>query len=487
MLTASLVVLNLLGGYIGGRLDLSPGKAYTLSSGTRRVLGNLNDLVTIKVFASAELPTEVALMKRDVDDLLRDVRAAGRNRIRVVERDPSSDDAARTDAQSLGIQPVQFNVIGQSELQVKQGYLGLAIQHGGKSETVPFVQQTDDLEYRLVSSIRNLTRASKPAVGLLAEQPGGPRGGYQLLEEELGKSYEVRPLLPSDTTGADTALAAIVLLGAPDTVPAVQLARLQRYIDRGGSILLLAGGMTISPQAPFAQPRSLPWNTLLQRFGVSVRGDMAYDLLANEAIPVPSDFGRVLQVYPFFIRAESSRETPINREIGAAVLTWASTIDTAKAARGTVTPLLVTSEAGGTFTSATSINPRSDFPRTDLGRKLLGVVVTSRDGKGGRAVIVGSTDFAADRFVQGAPENLALALNAVDWLAQDEELIAIRSKERRPVPLVFQSAAERELSKYANVVGLPLLVALVGMAHLIRRRRRTRDPYRPLVPAREAA
>ena len=95
LLAASLVVVNLLGGYIGGRLDLSPGQAYTLSSGTRSVLGHLDDLVTIKVFASPELPTEVALMKRDVDDLLRDVRAAGNNRIRIVERDPATDDAAR--------------------------------------------------------------------------------------------------------------------------------------------------------------------------------------------------------------------------------------------------------------------------------------------------------------------------------------------------------------------------------------------------------
>jgi ABC-type uncharacterized transport system involved in gliding motility auxiliary subunit/ABC-type transport system involved in multi-copper enzyme maturation permease subunit len=488
LLTASLVVINLLGGYIGGRLDLSPGQAYTLSPGTRSVLGGLDDLVTIKVFASGELPTEVALMKRDVDDLLRDVRSAGHNRIRVIERNPSSDPEAKKDAQSLGIEPVQFNVIGQSELQVKQGYLGLAIQHAGQSETVPFVQQTDDLEYRLVSSIRNLTRAKKPAVGIVAEQAGGPGTGFQQLQQELAKSYDVRPLNPSDTMAGDTALAAIILAGAPDTVPAAQLKRLQSYLDRGGSLLVLAGGMKVSPQAPMAQPRSLPWNTLLQRFGVSVRGDMAYDLLANEAVPVPSDFGRVLQVYPFFIRSQSSRLSPVNKDIGAVVLTWASTIDTSKAARGTVTPLLATSTAAGTFTNATSIDPRSDFPRTDLGRKLLGVLVTgpdsakARSGKG-RALVVGSSDFASDRFVQFAPENLALALNAVDWLAQDEQLIAIRSKDRQPVPLVFSNAAERDLAKYANLIGLPLVVALAGAIHLMRRRRRTRDPYRPLVPA----
>jgi ABC-type uncharacterized transport system involved in gliding motility auxiliary subunit/ABC-type transport system involved in multi-copper enzyme maturation permease subunit len=486
LLAASLVVVNLLGGYIGGRLDLSPGRAYTLAPATRRVLGNLDDLVTIKVFASAELPTEVALMKRDLDDLLRDVRAAGHDRIRVVERDPSSDDAARKDAQSLGIEPVQFNVIGRSELQVKEGYLGLAIQHGAQTETVPFVQRTDDLEYRLVSSIRNLSRSHKPAVAVVSEPVREPGTGYGALEEQLGKSYEVRSLTLADSTRLDSTVAALVLAGAPDSVPAAQLARLQRYVDQGGSVLVLAGGMAVSPDAPMAAPRALPWNALLRRFGVSIRGDMAYDLLANEMIPVPSDLGRVLQVYPFFIRAESTRRSAVNQDLGAAVLTWASTIDTSKAARGTVTPLLLSSEAAGTFTGPTSIDPRSDFPRAGLGRRLLGVVAAPH-GSRGRAVVIGSSDFATDRFVQGAPENLALTLNAIDWLAQDEDLIAIRSKDRRPTPLVFKTDTERELAQYANLIGLPVLVALAGIAHLVRRRRRTRDQYRPLVPAGEAA
>jgi ABC-type uncharacterized transport system involved in gliding motility auxiliary subunit/ABC-type transport system involved in multi-copper enzyme maturation permease subunit len=487
LLAASLVVVNLLGGYIGGRLDLSPGRVYTLSPATRQVLGNLDDLVTIKLFASAELPTEVALMKRDVDDLLRDVRAAGHGRVRVLERDPSSDAAARQDAQSLGIQPVQFNVIGQSELQVKQGYLGLAIQHGSETEAVPFVQQTNDLEYRLISSIRNLTRTHKPAIGFLDQPSREPGTGYQEMQEQLDKSYDVRPLAFADSTHPDTGLSAIVLAGAPDSVPPAELARLERYVDQGGSILVLAGGMTIAPDMPMARPRALPWNALLRKFGVSVREDLAYDLLANEAIPVPSDFGRVMQVYPFFIRAESTRRSAVNQDLGAAVLTWASTIDTSKAAPGTVTPLLVTSEAAGTFTDAASIDPGATFPRDKLGHRVLAVAATPKDTTRGRAVVIGSADFATDRFVRVAPENLALALNSIDWLAQDEALIAIRSKDRRPVPLVFETATERELAKYGNLVGLPLLVALIGIVHLIRRRRRTREPYRPLVPAGEAA
>ena len=130
-------MVNLLGSYIGGRLDLTPGNAYTLSPATGRIVRDLDDLVTVKVFASKELPTEVALMKRDVDDLLRDLRSAGHGQVRIIERDPSDDEAARREAESLGIQPVQFNVIGQAELQVKQGYLGLAVQHGGADRDHP--------------------------------------------------------------------------------------------------------------------------------------------------------------------------------------------------------------------------------------------------------------------------------------------------------------------------------------------------------------
>jgi ABC-type uncharacterized transport system involved in gliding motility auxiliary subunit len=89
--------------------------------------------------------------------------------------------------------------------------------------------------------------------------------------------------------------------------------------------------------------------------------------------------------------------------------------------------------------------------------------------------------------VRTAPENLAFSLNAVDWLAQDEELIAIRSKDRRPPPLLFTSAPLREGVKYANVAGLPLLVGVLGIIRLVRRRRRTREPYRPLVPVEGSA
>src|SRR3989449_3447006 len=55
--------------------------------------------------------------------------------------------------------------LGKAELQVKEGYLGVAVRYADGVKTIPFVQQTNDLEYRLTSDIRSLTVPAKPAIG----------------------------------------------------------------------------------------------------------------------------------------------------------------------------------------------------------------------------------------------------------------------------------------------------------------------------------
>ncbi|HYL28735.1 MAG TPA: Gldg family protein [Gemmatimonadales bacterium] len=484
LLVALLVVTNLLGSYIGGRLDLTPGHSYTLSPATRRLVGNLPDIVTITVFASKELPTEAALMKRDVDDLLHDLRSAGHGKIRVIERDPASDAAAKHDAQNLGVTPVQFNVVGQSELQVKQGYLGLVVQYAGGTETIPFIRQTNDLEYRLASSIHTLTQTKKPVLDLLAD---GMTPGMRLsdLQEQLSKSYDVRTITLGDTTQPAADVSLLVLLGSPDSLTPAQAERFQRFFDRGGNALVLASGMRLSPELPVAVPRPVAWNRFLKPFGITIAPNMAYDLLSNEIVPVPSDAGQVLQSYPLFIRARSTAKSEINREVGEVTLTWASTIDTTGAAKGQVTPLLVSSPGTGTLRDHVSVDPTQDFPQRNLAPRILAAVAGPAAGTTparGRVVVVGSADFVNDRFVSRAPDNLALALNSVDWLAQDKTLIGIRSKDRRPPPLAFSSVTEREAAKYANVIGVPALVALYGLVRLIRRRRKTRRGYQPAGP-----
>lgn len=490
LLVGTLVVVNLLGSYIGGRLDLTPGRAYTLNKATREIAGGLQDIVTIKVFASKELPSEVALMQRDLDDLLSDLRAAGKGKIRVIERDPADDPALRSEAQSLGIQPVQFNVVGKAELQVKEGYFGLAIQYADGVEQIPFIQHTDDLEYRLASSIRALTRAKKPGIGIVAAPDYQRQGtGFGVLEDQLKKSYDVRSVSLADSTQPAADLSTLVLTGSPDSLPAPTLARLRAFLDRGGSVLVLAAGAEVSPQVPRAMTRAPVWNDLLKPYGLQIRPDMVYDLAANQIVPLPSDMGQVLQPYPLWLRARPTSSV-IGEGVGEVFLPWTSSIDTT-GAKGSVTPLLLTSNAAGVAEQEVDISPTREFPPVDLKTRILAATssLSAKDSTApkGRVAVVGSSDFVSDRYASRATPNVVFTLNAIDWLAQDEALIAIRSRDRRPPPLVYSSPALREGVKYANVILLPVLIMLGGTIHLLRRRRQAQQPYRQLSPASEAA
>ncbi|HXD23830.1 MAG TPA: Gldg family protein [Gemmatimonadaceae bacterium] len=488
LVVALLVIVNLMGGYIGGRLDLTPGHSYTLSRGAKQIAGHLDDLVTIKEFASDELPTQASLMKRDVDDLLTDFRSASHGRIRVLKQNPGKDSIAMRDARELGVEPVQFNVVGASELQVKQGWLGLVVQYGTGHETIPFVSSTDDLEYRLAASIRSLTRTVKPEVGIV-ENAGvldqrSQGNGLQRMRSELGKSYDVRDISLADTTQPDGKLTTLILAGSPDSLPAGAAARIGAFFKRGGAALVLAGGGKLDGQSPVAQTRRVAWNEILKPFGVAVDSNIVYDLVSNEMVPSQGSAGpfQVMERYPFFVRAQSTGDSPVNHDVRDVFLPWPSSIDVSKAHPGTVTPLVVTSKGAGSSTGMTMIQPGTKLPENNLSQKVLAVQVApgvhGDTTVHGRVIVVGNSDFATDQFAQEAPENLALALNAVDWLAQDDALIAIRASDRTPPALAFGSAAVAQAVKYMVMIGVPVLVAVAGTVRTGRRRARSRMPYR---------
>jgi ABC-type uncharacterized transport system involved in gliding motility auxiliary subunit len=422
---------------------------------------------------------------RDLRDVLSDYRAAGRGKVRVVYGDPAGDSTFRDEARNLGIPSVQFNVIGRSELQVKEGYLGMAVQYAGQTKTIPYVQRTDDLEYRLTSFIRALTITDRPQVALAtpAENPQMGRS-FQSLREALRENYELRSVfLGPDSLQLDSARV-LVVAGSPDSLSGVQREQLTDFLADGGNALIMAGGMELPERTPFAMARAVAWNDLLEPYGVSVRSDMAYDLASNERVAMPTQFGmRILVQYPYWIRALSTHASVINQETDGVFLPWSSSVDTTGARAGTVTPLFVTSRAAGVTVGQAFLEPNQRFPQDSLSTRLMGVQINplaadSVTGPKGRVVVIGSSDFASDRNAQNAPENLAVVLNAVDWLRQDESLIAIRAKVRTPPPLVFTSEFLRDAVKYANVFGVPVLLIVVAAVHLWRRKQLSKRRYR---------
>ena len=75
ILVASLVLINLISRNVFDRFDLTDTKMYSLSSSSQSVISKIDDLMTIKVYFSNDLPGEYANNRRYLQDILEEYSA----------------------------------------------------------------------------------------------------------------------------------------------------------------------------------------------------------------------------------------------------------------------------------------------------------------------------------------------------------------------------------------------------------------------------
>ena len=474
----------LAGGQLRGRLDLTPGKVYTLSPPTADLLRGLDDLVTLKLFQSAELPAQLMPVSRDVDDLLRDLDATGGANVNLVRANPDEDPDAREEAGLLGIRPVPFQIVDDDELSIQERYFGLAVQYAGESQIVPLIRQTADLEYRLASMIRGLTRPERPAIGILSGHGElSLDAGLRIARGRLQLEYDVMEFRIDSTTAAvPDSIDVLVIAGGTSPLEPAAGEIMSRFVDEGGSLFVLKSGVTADMQARYAGPTFDPaLDSLLQARGLGIVPSMAFDLLLNEQVQVPSQGGAFIVEYPLWTLAQPASGHVIVDGVANVPIRYGSPLLVEVEDSTLVTPLLTTSEGGGRLQTPLSIDamqewaaviaPGGELSEEDVAMETLALAYTQPDG--GRIVLAGSSSLIHDETLSQSMSGLAGMVffqNAIDWLAQDEALISIRSKDRAPPLLLFPNEWLPDVTRYGNMAGVPLLFVLVGVLRLARRR-----------------
>ncbi len=477
VVVALVLVVNLLGGYVRGRLDLTAGNLYTLADGSRELLGELDDLVQIKLFASAELPPELQLQLRDVRDLLADMRRASNGNVVVTDVDPDEDEDTAAEASEFGIFPVEFNVLREDEFQIRRGYYGLAIVYADEQEVMPIIVRSDDLEFRIASAIYAMTNQDRSAVAFV--QGFGAKTAAEIpgLGQSLADRYDVRSIdiagdsaaaIPLDSTEV------LVVAGPVQRLDSMAIERVQDFVGAGGAALLLLEAIQLNPQSAQAIPVRSGLESLLEENGIGFTGGLVIDLQSSERVNLGQrGMFSVIAPYPLWPITVPGSEHAITSGLNSLTVAWATELEVRDTTR--VTALWTTTAAGAVQGPMDPIMPDQEWsrPPEELAIRTVAVAVTPTEGEtSGRLVVVGDATFAEGQFMQSNATNLVFLANAIDWLAQDEALIRIRSKNRTPPNLVFQSDVARTFLKWGNLLGVPLLFVLFGVIRITGRRRR---------------
>src|SRR5882672_1191922 len=247
-----LVLLNLVLGAVRGRVDLTQGKLYTLSEGTRAVLGKLESPVKIRLyFSQNEIPLPIKAYGRRVEDLLAEFRQAGRGKVTVEKLDPQPDSDAEDSATLEGVE-AQVTPSGD------KFYLGASISYAGQKLALPALTPDREplLEYDLVRAIARAAVTSKPVIGVMSALPvfgmppspmtGGQPMEPQVIVGELRRDYTVKRV-SLDAERIDDDIKVLLVIHPRGISDKAQYA-LDQFVLRGGKLIAL-----LDPSAYFDQ------------------------------------------------------------------------------------------------------------------------------------------------------------------------------------------------------------------------------------------
>src|SRR6266849_5312659 len=249
-----LILINLVLGAARGRIDLTQGKLFTLSEGTRAVLSKLESPVKIRLYftqGDAGAPLPIKAYGRRVEDLLAEFRQAGRGKVLVEKLDPQPDSDAEDSATLEGIE-AQVTPAGE------KFYLGAAVSTLDQKLALPALTPDREplLEYDLTRAIARATATSKPVVGVMSALPvfgmppsqftGGQPVEPQVFVGELRRDYTVKRV-SLDPDRIDDDIKVLLVIHPRGIGERAQYA-LDQFVLRGGKLIAF-----LDPNAYFDQ------------------------------------------------------------------------------------------------------------------------------------------------------------------------------------------------------------------------------------------
>jgi gliding-associated putative ABC transporter substrate-binding component GldG len=490
------VLVNFISVRLFARLDLTSKQIYTLSDASKTLVGNLDDRVTVKAYFTEDLPAPYNNNRRAVLDILNDYKAYAGGNLHFEFINPEGE-RGEEEAQREGISPVQVQVVKEDRLEVKRGYLGLAMYYEDRKEVLPVVQNLASLEYDISSALKRLTNRTRKRIGYTTGHGEPDASGMARSHQAVEAQYDLVPVDLGAGNPVPVDLAALLVISPQRKLSDSAQYAIDQFVMHGGKVAFLLNKMNATLQSRVGQPIDLGLEGLLEHYGIRLNADLVRDAqCANVSVmQQQGPFTFQSQVpFPYLpIASNFSDENVIVKDLQSVIFHFVSSLDTSPAAaRGVRAEVLARSSSrSGRQSGFLVINPFQQYTAADLAesgipmaavlegsfssyfsektvgdRQPAGLLTNSPET---RIVVVGDGDFMKDEYL-GQTGNLVFFANIVDYLADDAGLITIRSKNVAMPPLEQVSDGTRNLLKYGNLALPPLLVMGYGLLRWQRRR-----------------
>ncbi len=437
IVVAVVVVVNVLGNRYNKSYDATANKRYSLSEQTAKIVKGLKQDATITYFN----PSRGFGEGKDLLDEYKNLSP----KVKVQYLDPVKDPVR---AKAEGVRNFENTAV---------------VQIGDRKEEAKSMTE-EGITGAFIRDLKSTTRTVCFVTGSGEHQiTDSDREGFSRLKEALASdNYETQTIDLLQKTEVPGTCTVLVVGGPTRNYEQPQVDAIKKYVEAGGRAFFMLSPPLKVGRFQIADNDALA--NLLQSWGVTLEKNLVLD---------QNQIAQIFGLGPEVALVTSYGSQPIVNEIKrtATGFPLSRPLEIKSTDKTSVEKLF---ESSGTSVATPKLNtPRINMsdPSNKKGPLTLGAAGTyntGKEGTQGRFVVVGSGDWADNQYIN-FNGNADLALNAVNWLSSDEDLISIRPKppENRRVTMT-----QRQLNVVLATAQfvLPLIVVVAGVGVWWKRR-----------------
>ncbi len=482
------IFLNISGAIFSYKADLSIDKTHSLSKISKQILQEIEDPLIFTLYFSENLHPKEKEFAEKLKALLQEYREEASTDVYVEVINPNENSDTELAAMNAGIKVKQrVDNRGEGDLKIRKIYMGMSIQVGAQSETIPVMSFNTSQEHLITSTLNNLTKG-RDRIAYIQGHGEPPLEAVSDVVKGLGFSYDL--VVDSLNQYFDPSQYSSLIIIAPFLqFTDEELQKLDDFLALNKHIFLAINRVDWDEERGKYigyEVKTRLENWLVSK-GVIINNDFIVDknCATIELSLHNSSSTNNGTSFPYFPIITQFDQHPVTKGLDAIVLKFASSIMPAPNSKSTFTSLAETSTVAGKKQLPVEFDIRKSyrwgnsnylFPKETVAA-LLEDNLNGLNNKA-KMIVVSDGDFLINGIGEAVqqlnPGNIALLINAMDYLSSTPELLTLKTKGI----YTFDSTQETENThSYARYffVTLPLLIVLLIALFNFKRRKYKRD------------